>query len=223
MREARTDTEKIIDKALYLSLLDMVADVKGNIIGDRIKCMKLAFLVEYPMFENRIKGFNCVFFRYDRGPISKNIYSIWFDLEKAGYIRIRNKNSIELTEEGHELAHEFIHDVLDTDANRFFFDAMKEVSNKYGRLDSISSVVYDMEVFAIELNERMKIKNVPKGITFTLALDDADARNAISVSSSWLETLAIALNPSNKSSVDKGLDDLRNNRVIPHKKVWAIV
>lgn len=228
MREWRTPDEGIIDKALYLSLLDLVAHhkaEKGTIIGNRIKCMKLPFLAEYPMFEKRNKGFNLTFFQYDYGPISKNIYEVWRDLEGAGCIAFIEKNQIALQEEGHRVAHAFIDEVLSQEENRAFLNQLRDTAERYGRLatPAILNIVYNLEVFIIELERPLKVREVPWGTTLIYTLDDEETSQKLKVSQSWLETLAIELNPLNKQSIAQALVNLKEGRTFLHEEVWRNV
>lgn len=228
MREWRTPDESIIDKALYLALIDLVAHEKsegGTIIGNRIKCMKLPFLAEYPMFERRSKVFNLTYFQYEYGPISKQIYEIWGDLAGVGCIIFVDRNWIELRDEGHRIAHAFISDVLSKTENRTFLEQLQDAARKYGRLatPTIMNIVYNMEVDVLELGERVKVKDAPFGINFTYALDDSEARTKLKVDQGWLETLAIALNPTNKHGVVRAVEDFHEGRVFTHEEVWSNV
>jgi len=228
MREWRTADESLIDKALYLSLLDLVAHEKAErsaIIGNRIKCMKLPFLVEYPMFENRMKVFNLTFFQYEYGPISKHIYEVWGDLEGVDCITFIDKNWIALKEEGHRIARAFIGEVLGKSENQRFLRQLQDVAKKYGRLatPAILNVVYNMEVYVLDLRERLKIRDAPMGINFIYTLDDNEARLKLEVDQGWLETLAIALNPVNKHSVVRAIEDFHEGRVLTHEEVWSNV
>jgi DNA-binding PadR family transcriptional regulator len=224
MREIRDAGEAILDKALYLALIDLVTHRKGNeVVGNRVKCMKLPFLVEYPMFEEKSKGFNMVFFQYEYGPISKHIYEIWRDLEEIGCIVFRDRNWIELTEQGHELAHRVLNEVLGARENEYFLNCIKEVADKYGARESVTPVVYAMEVYAQELGERMKVRDAPVGVTFTYVIEEEEARKKLNVPQSWVETLAIELNPSNIQSVTNALEDYRLGRILSHDEVWEFV
>jgi len=228
MREWRTAEEGIIDKALYLSLLDLVAHQKeegGTIVGNKIKCMKLPFLVGYPMFEKRSKMFNLTFFQYEYGPFSKHIYEVWGDLEGVGCLAFIDKNWIELKDEGHRIAHAFIDEVLSRTENRIFLEQLQDVARKYGRLapPAIMNIVYNMEVYVLELRERLKVRDVPMGVNFIYTLDDNEARSKLEIEQGWLETLAIELNPANKHSIVRAIEDFHEGRVLTHEEVWSNV
>lgn len=228
MREWRTSEESIIDKALYLSLLDLVAHQKdegGTIVGNKIKCMKLPFLVEYPMFEKRSKVFNLTFFQYEYGPFSKHIYEVWGDLEGVGCLAFIDKNWIELKDEGHQIAHAFINEVLNKTENQIFLEQLQDVARKYGRLapPAIMNVVYNMEVYVLDLGRMLKVRDAPMGVNLIYTLDDNEAKSKLKVDQGWLETLAIALNPANKRSVVRAIEDFHQGRVLTREEVWSNV
>jgi len=225
MREERTPEEIIIDKALVLALLDRVVHYSASdVAGDRIKCMKLPFIIEYPMFERRIKGLNLTYFQYEYGPISKGIYETWRDLNHAGYLTF-DKNLIILTEAGHRLAHDFIGDVLQTEPNLFFFSELESTAKRFARLSTawVKQIVYAMEVQPIEGGPRLKVRNAPEGTNFTRALDNKEAKQVLKVSQGWLETLAIELNPQNKQSIARAIEDFHQGRILSHEEVWGNV
>lgn len=223
MREIRTPDECITDKILYLILMDLAARQRSGVIGNRIKCMKLPFLVEYPMFEDKAKGFNMVYFQYEHGPISKHVYEIWRDLEEAGCIAFQNRIWLELTDHGHRVADDVISELLHVDQNSYFFDRIEDTAKKYGSRDNITPVVYAMDVYAQELGSRMKVREAPVGVTFTCVLEDAEAVKQLRLPQSWLETLAVELNPANIQSVTNALEDYRVGRILSHDKVWESV
>jgi hypothetical protein len=225
MHEIRLFEEVAIDKALYLVLADLVTHRKSSTdvpIGDRLKCMKLPFLAEYPMFERRMKAFSFTFFKYEYGPMSKNVYEAWGDLQAVGCLQFTDNLRLKLTETGHSIAHAFIEEVLSQGKNRAFLDMLQATADEYGRLatPAILSRVYRMEVYIPELNQRLKIQDAPMGVNFTFALDDDEVEQKMSVDSGWLETLAIELNPRNKHSVTDALADYRLGRVLSHDQVW---
>ena len=224
MREERTPDEIIIDKALILAQLDSIAHHKDNVVGDRIKCMKLPFLVEYPMFERRIKAFNLTYFRFEWGPISKGVYEAWRDLEAAGFL-VLDQNLLVLTQAGHNLAHDFIKDVLQTTGNQFFLTEIENTSKKVARLSTpwVKELVYRMDVQPIEGGSKVKVRDAPIGTNFTRALDDEEVTQALKVSQGWLETLAVELSPKNKQSINRAIDDFHEGRILSHEQVWGNV
>lgn len=224
MREERTLDEMIIDKALILAQLDRVAHYKDDIVGDRIKCMKLPFVIEYPMFERRIKAFNLTYFRFEWGPISKGVYEAWRDLEAVGCLAF-DQNLLVLTQAGHHLAHDFTRDVLQIEDNLFFFSELENVAQKFARLSTtwVKELVYRMDVQPIEGGSRLKVRDAPIGTNFTKALDDKEATQVLKVSQGWLETLAVELNAENKRGITKAIEDFHKGRILSHEKVWGDV
>lgn len=224
MREERTPDEMIIDKALILAQLDRIAHYKDDVVGDRIKCMKLPFVVEYPMFERRIKAFNLTYFRFEWGPISKGVYEAWRDLKAVGCLAF-DQNLLVLTQAGHHLAHDFTSDVLQIEDNLFFFTELDNVAQKFARLSTtwVKELVYRMDVQPIEGGSRLKVRDAPIGTNFTKALDDHEATQALKVSQGWLETLAVELNAQNKGSITKAIEDFHKGRILSHREVWGHV
>lgn len=224
MREERTPEETLIDEALVLVQLDRFAHYKGDIVGDKIKCMKLPFVVEYPMFEQRLKAFNLTYFRHRWGPLSKGVYKAWRDLEAVGCIGF-DRNLLILTQAGHELAHAFAKEVLQAPENLFTFTELENVAQKFARLSTprVKELVYRMDVQPIEGGPRLKVRDAPIGTNFTRALDDREAKQALKVSRSWLETLAIELNPNNKQSIATAIEDFHQGRILSHEEVWGNV
>ena len=98
---------------------------------------------------------------------------------------------------------------------------MAQIAGRYGTSPSVTGVVYDMEVVAQEMRRRMKVREAPIGVTFTYTLEDTEATKKISIPQSWLETLAIQLNPSNMQSMTSGLEDYRLGRILSHDEVWV--
>lgn len=224
MREERTPEETLIDKALVLVQLDRFAHYEGDIIGDKIKCMKLPFIVEYPLFEQRLKAFNFTYFRYDWGPLSKGVYEAWRDLEAVGCLAF-DRNLLILTQAGHKLAHAFAKEVLQAPENLFTFTELENVAQKFARLSTpwVKELVYRMDVQPIEGGPRLKVRDAPIGTNFTRTLDDKEATQVLKVSQGWLEALAIELDPENKQSIAKAIEDFHQGRILSHEEVWGNV
>ena len=62
MRRERTDSERLTDNAVLLSLWALAqTHLGGDAVGDRLKLMKLAFLTVYPLYWDKIKALNLGF------------------------------------------------------------------------------------------------------------------------------------------------------------------
>lgn len=225
MREVRKIDEAIADKALILVLMDLVACKNPSyFVGDRLKCMKLPFLAANQMFEKKAKGFNLTFFRYERGPLSKAVYSAWNHLSLLGLL-IEDKSGLKVTPEGSALAQEIFKDVLSTRANKFFKETIENVALRYGHLSTqrIIQLVYDTEVSLPFSGARMKIRDVELGEDLILILEENEARLVFEMEPAWIETLAIELNPVNKEGLLNAFTDFEEGRILSHEEVWRNV
>jgi len=225
MREVRKPDEVIIDKALLLVLMDLVAiRNQSNLAGDRIKCMKLPFLATNQMFEKKAKGFNLAFFRDKVGPLSKGVYSAWNHLSSLGLL-IEDRYGFRVTPEGNALAQAIFNDVLCTSANHFFKETIENIALKYGHLSTsrIKQIVYDIEVSLPSSGMRTKVKDIKLGEDIILILEPEEADLMLDVDSAWMETLAIELNPMNKQGLTKAFADYKEGRILSHEEVWRDV
>lgn len=225
MREMRTTEEVVTDKALLLVLMHLAGtENKEAFVGDRLKCMKLPFLAANHMFEQKAKGFNLTFFRYEHGPLSKGVYSAWNHLISLGLL-IEDRNGLRVTREGNTLAQAIFYDALSSQANRFFAETIENVASRYGHLSTprIKQIVYDIEVCLPRSGNRMRIRDVELGEDIILILDRNEVRSALEFDAAWMETLAIELNPTNKEGLCSAFADYREGRILSHEEVWRNV
>jgi uncharacterized phage-associated protein len=225
MREVRKPEEMVTDKALLLVLMDLVgSENEEAFVGDRLKCMKLPFFAANQMFEQKAKGFNLTFFRYEHGPISKEVYNAWNHLILLGLL-IEDRHGFRVTPEGNRLAQAIFGDMLTTQANKFFRETIEDVAVRYGRLSTprIRQIVYDIEVSLPRSGSRMKVKDIELGEDIILILDEDEAKLTLKLDPAWMETLAIELNPKNKEGLLKAFDDYREGRILSHEEVWQNV
>jgi hypothetical protein len=225
VRELRKTKEVIMDNALVLILMDLVARRNQTaFVGDRLKCMKLPFLAANQMFEQRAKGFNLTFFKYEHGPISKGVYSAWNHLSILGLI-IEDRHGFNVTPDGSALAQAILGDVLSSQVNEFFRNTIENVAMTYGHLATprIMQIVYDTEVLLPCSGVRKKIRDVELGEDLIMILEQNEARSILEIEPAWLETLAIELNPSNKAGLTTAFSDYREGRILSHEEVWRNV
>jgi uncharacterized protein YwgA len=225
MREVREPGEAIVDKALILVLMDLVGrESQGAFVGDRLKCMKLPFLAANQMFQEKAKGFNLAFFKYEHGPLSKEVYSAWNHLSSLGLIS-EKQDGFRITPEGSRLARAVSKDILSAQANKFFEDVIANVAQKYGHLSTpyIVKLVYDLEVSLPRGKMRMKIRDLERGEDIILILEKEEANITLELDTAWMETLAIELDPRNKAGLTQAFSDYKKGRVLSHEEVWRNV
>lgn len=221
MREERSDEEELADEALILALYHLVQNRTGEgSVGDRLKAMKLVFLANYAMFSERMKGFNCTFYRWEYGPMSNDVYAAWDQLKRAGLLD--EEECISVTARGADLASSFIQDVLESEENRPFLRFLEDTARQWARKSrsTILTSIYNMEVTPLGEFRASRIRDMPLTAHLTEALDSGDANAVLHIEPGWMETLALAFNPESARSVERGTDDARAGRVVHGDAAW---
>ena len=191
MRLERTPFEELVDGLLTLALFHLAAP-EGP-VGTRLKAAKLTFIPSLAMFQDRVRAFNFSFYRYTWGPFSKQLYETWEDLQWAGLLILEPGGSgkIFLTPEGHEIAQDFIDEVLSMGENQSVLEVLSDVAQRHGRANTTTLLkrVYDIDVTPIGIPERMRIGAAPMGVYFTIPVEERLARKTLQVPHQWLVKL----------------------------------
>ncbi len=190
MRQQRSSSETYIDEALTVSLLNF-AEQSGEGEIDRLRLQKLVFLVTHDWFTKRWKGFNYSFFRYRRGPFTKDLYQTEIDLAQAGLIDCDRNWTIRLTDSGEELA-AALNELWFSDDNSLFGESLRATVRDYSCFSTkdLLAKVYEMEVVPLGWRESASLAEVPIGVDLTRILEENEAVNSLDVSSEWLDTIA---------------------------------
>lgn len=215
--EQRTADEVLTDTILFLCLMDRFVEFgdRGNWVGDRIKVQKATFLAAHAMWERKDKGFNLTFFRYDFGPLSKQLYAVWSVLRGPSVECWFEEEEFGITERGRDLAQSFCEEVLSVGENKRYLAVLEDVAKRYTHKTSydIQCHVYEMRVLPIGLQEEMTVEKTPRGYQFTQALDPHEAVSQLRVEPGWLETLAIIFNVKASASLARAEADFAAGRV----------
>lgn len=182
----RNYLEALIDRMLLLYLCE-VSDQCGYWIGIT-KLQKLTFLSEKFMLDKQQKGFNYPFFRWENGPMSKEIYQDKELLMKSGLLNSKHYPS----KRGQILLKDFFASHFDT--NKEFFSKIKEVVAKNGKFNTqkLVDIVYDLQIRPIGWKHSAPIREIPKGTDLFLIIDENEAKNAFQIiDQTWIETLAL--------------------------------
>ncbi len=224
MRETRTAEEKLIDDALSLVLLSKAQESTSeqDAIGNRIKVMKLLFLAGEAMFSERAKGLNFCFYRYTRGPFSKEVEESWDELKQSGHLW--EDEEFQVTDSGRELARAFEEDVLKDPSNKLFFDVIDGIATKHGASDQdeLLDLVYRMTVSDVT-GKSIRINDAPMGTQFTLVLEPEEASTVLSIEEGWIDTLLVELNRERRESLAHAISGVRDGRTRRHDELWPNV
>ncbi len=221
MRQTRTVTEEQIDDMILLTLWSEFQKSRGDSsVGSRLELQKQAFLLAYPLFCNRVKALNLNFYRYNRGPISNEVYRAWERLEKCGLIE--EKEQFEVTARGIRLANDFRAGVLCVGKNQFLWDEILGVVAGFSSksVSQLLECVYSMECADAHTGEIRSIKDTPQSTTLTLALEPEEARFTIDVSPGWEMTLDLMLNPDALTGLEAAISDVDEGRLYSMDTLW---
>ena len=193
-KEDRTLEEIVSDHLLLMYIIKKHSEISHRYLGIT-KLQKYAFLSENSMNENKIKGLNYNFFRYDYGPISKQLYK---DIELFRRLGIIYKDRMRLTEKG-ERIFEILKDVYQK--NRKVIQKIDEQIQKLANMDTeeVKQCVYNLEkTFGFI---KMKIKEIPMFFDILSKLPKNKAKTAFEIDEETIETLNILLDDETSNNI----------------------
>lgn len=191
--------QKIIDRLQLLYIYDKVSEI-GRVTGD-VKLQKLVFMSEKSMMERDAKGLHYKFFRWDHGPMSKEVYEDREFLEEndlvsdyTGKINNRGRDVLEQTREIFE-------------NNRSFKRDIDEVIDEYGRFSgsALKQIVYDVEVTPLTIGRSLRVEDIPPTTDIYFPIPDELTEEQFEVSDDWIETLEILMTSSSRESLDRSI------------------
>ena len=190
----RTEREILTDELMTLALYFLCSGKSQ--VGDRLKSMKLSFLNTYDLFTKKVKGLEFAFYRYKYGPFTEQLYETWEDLCWAGFLDIGcgALGSVSVTDEGKNIALDFIRQILTREENRVFFDSTLDVANVHAAKSTaeLMDEIYAMCVRPIGLATEMTIENVPLGVFLIERILDKDAKSILHIEDEWLQKYDLA-------------------------------
>ena len=201
--------ERVTNILLLLYLIE-----KTNRIGEvenELKLQKLVFLAQKRLVEKKLKAFSYNFFRWLKGPFSKNLRIDLTTLLQSHFITM-TPAGIELTRKARELLNN-CSELLDR--NQGFLkdiDSTVDCFSKYSP-DKIKEFVYSMKVVVPRIRQLMSIKNIPPSQLILFKTSDKKARSIFFIDNSWLATLELSFDIEAIESLEKAIDDAVEGRV----------
>jgi uncharacterized protein YwgA len=201
--------ERVTNILLLLYLIDQ-ANAKGK-VEDELKLQKLAFLAEKELVKRRLKALSYNFFRWLKGPFSKNLRLDLILLTQSGFVRNEN-NRIELTEKAREVLSN-CQELLDV--NKHFLKSIDAITDTYSQhpSDDIKELVYSMEIMVPRVRQIMIIKDIPMRQLMLFKMSDEKAKAIFDIDSSMLATLEMTFDSEACSSLAQAVDDATEGRV----------
>ncbi len=193
-KEDRTLEEIVSDHLLLMYIIKKHSEISRRYLGIT-KLQKYAFLSENSMNKNKIKGLNYNFFRYDYGPISKQLYK---DIELFRRLGIVYKDRIKLTEKG-ERVFEILKNTYQK--NKQVIQIIDEQIQKLANMDTeqVKQYVYNLEkTFGFI---KMKIKEIPMFFDILSKLPKDKAKIRFEIDEETIETLNILLDDETSNNI----------------------
>lgn len=150
------NTQRAIDLALLTYIME-----RGKTYYGRIKLQKTTFLAELKLRDNDLVGTHFRFYRWNKGPFSKELWSAVDLLSAKGFV---HKGAPSLTRRGQELM-EFVLELKRASENRKFFAVLDEALSFCGPKNGgdLMDAVYDMQVWVENSNTETKIRDILVG------------------------------------------------------------
>jgi len=223
MLRERTYDERVTDDAVLLVLWARAQERCGEeAAGDRLKLMKLAFVAAYRLHTARVKALNLRFYRWRKGPMSNQVSASWTDLVTSRHM-IEDEEFV-VTEQGVRLADQFRSEVLELPENRYIASVLDEVGDKFGCLptDEVLGKVYEMRCYTVgSPGIQHRIGSIKQGTDIIDLLEAPQAEQVLQVPAGWEMTLDLAFDPDAMWSLNQGVADFHEGRVLTHAQMWA--
>lgn len=201
--------ERVTNVLLVLYLIETTNTI-GN-LEDELKLQKLVFLAQKKLVERGLKAFSYNFFRWRKGPFSKNLRIDLITLLETKFVR-RKLDKIELTEKAKELLEDCTKLLNE---NRYFLKFIDNIVSKYSEYspEDIKESVYALKVMVPRIRQIMTIKDIAPSQLILFKTSDKKARSIFSISNSWLATLELTFDKEAISSLERAVDDAIEGRV----------
>lgn len=156
-------------------------------------------------FNNDISVISGEFFRWNHGPMSKDVYTTNDFLVENGLV---NDRALTITDRGEKLLENFAYLI---DSNRDIFIIVDECIKNFSHLNlhDLKEKIYSMVVIPYGWDTPIEIRDIPPSTTIiknkgfsSLNIDDDD-----------IETLEICLDEEVYNSVIAGSDDAKSGRI----------
>ena len=146
--------------------------------------------------------------------MSNEVYDVWETLERVGLLE--NEEHFVFPREGESLAHAFYEDVLRDERNAIVRAVVDRVASEWLERPAtgpLLDAVYAMELTPIGREQRLTVRDIPKGEELLVPVEPEAARSTLYVDRGWLETLALTLVLGVSAPIHAAVADFRAGRV----------
>jgi len=200
--------ERVTNILLLLYLIEQ-ANAKGK-VEDELKLQKLVFLAQNEFVKRRLKAFSYNFFRWRKGPFSKNLRIDLITVLQSNFVK-EESNRIELTDKAREVLENCSE--LFTE-NKHFLKWIDSIADKYSKYpsDDIKEFVYSLQVMVPKVRRIMAIQDISPSQLILFKTSDKKARGIFRIDESWLATLELTFDKEARESLARAADDAAEGR-----------
>lgn len=212
---SNTPEDMLSNEILLLYLIRRINE-QNNFLGIT-KLQKFVYLIESAFYIDDTKSLKYPFFRWNFGPMSKEVYN---ECRK-----LAENNLIEKT--GHEIKHIKVtkrgEDVLLQcsdffDSNKQILQIVDELVDKYSHhnTNELKNIVYNIKDPSLDI----KIKDVPQASDLLVGLFDKE--DTVNIDVGWRETLDILLDKGAYDSFIDSISDAQLNKSIRCEELFCV-
>lgn len=205
-----TDKDKIANKLLLLYLIDSVN--KQHAFLGITKLQKLVFLVENELYKKKQRALSYPFFRWDYGPMSKEIYVERKALAENGLIG--KEKHIQITKKGKDILSQCF-EILEK--NQEVLKIIDRITKSYSVYEaSLKDAVYDV----VDPFWNSRVRDIPQG--FDLLINLFENQNIVEIDNEWVETLDIMMDKEAYASLIDAIKDAQVNKSIKYEELFGV-
>lgn len=210
----RNADERRCDAALLLTLWARSVEAPREDAGDRLWQMKLAFLAALGLSRNEARALTLNFYRWTWGPLSNEVYEVWDDLEGAGLMCPEERFVV--TRRGLELADAFYAEVVCDERNVIVRETLDGVADEWRgepRTSDLLRHVYATGIVPLEGSGPAPVEAIRRGAELLEPVPADQAKSWLTIEPGWRETLALAMTPEARATLDAAIADFREGRI----------
>lgn len=204
----RGPEQELTDLLLILYAIDIASRTRIKV--GLLVLQKVLFLSALRMKLSGTLALAQSFYRWHYGPMSDEVYQ---DVEKASSMGLLEEvEGLRLTERAEQILGA-CGQLLEE--NSSVIGPLEEVASNVESIDELLEDVYGLSVHVEELDEDMKISEVPEGTHMLTPLWRDEASDILKIDASWIETLDILLDPEADEAASEALDKAKKGKFLP--------
>ena len=169
---------------------------------------KIVFLSERKMKQNDYIGYDYEFFRWDHGPMTKDIYQDFNFFEQSGILEnVRRESIPKFTEHGQD----FIESCSELFTENIPITSMIDsVIAKYGKWNTHQIKEHCYGISVDYRDKVIPIKEIPKGEIIYMPKGDKSEKKDFVISTGWMETLLLLMDTDFIKDYEQSLVEIQS-------------